>query len=79
MMHCTRRCIRGNVMATPIERYHADLKKINFTFDTAQEVAVQHTQQLYDALLQSFNKHKGYFQVLRDKLLLNRSHKKELN
>lgn len=69
--------MRSNMMNTPIERYHADLKKVNFTFDVAQEIAVQHTQQLYESLLHSFNKRKGYFQVLRDRLLLNKSQQRE--
>ncbi|KAB7624449.1 cell division protein ZapE [Alkalilimnicola sp. S0819] len=36
---------------TPWERYQADLKRPEFTHDPAQETAVRHLQQLYEALL----------------------------
>jgi cell division protein ZapE len=36
---------------TPLERYRADLLKPGFTRDAAQEMAVQHLQQLFDQLI----------------------------
>ncbi len=40
-------------MMTPLERYRADLKRDDFSYDAAQEEAVQHLQRLYEALLQA--------------------------
>lgn len=36
---------------TPLERYQADLLKPGFTRDTAQEMAIQHLQRLFDELV----------------------------
>lgn len=39
---------------TPWERYQLDLQQQEFTADTSQRVAVDHTQQLYDELLTEY-------------------------
>ncbi len=36
---------------TPLEKYHADLEREEFTHDPAQEMAVKHLQNLYEALV----------------------------
>ena len=36
---------------TPWELYQADLKREGFAYDSAQEMAVQHLQRLYDDLV----------------------------
>ena len=38
-------------MSTPWELYQADLQRDDFSYDAAQEMAVQHLQRLYDDLL----------------------------
>lgn len=40
-------------LATPIERYHADLQREDFQYDPAQQAAVEHLQRLYDDLVAS--------------------------
>src|SRR5690606_42110646 len=37
---------------TPWQRYQADLKRPDFSYDPAQERAVQHLQAIYEALLE---------------------------
>ncbi|MFD1261871.1 cell division protein ZapE [Entomomonas asaccharolytica] len=41
---------------TPLERYHADLKRPDFAKDPAQENAVNHLQRLFDDLVAAHNK-----------------------
>ena len=36
---------------TPLERYKQDLKRDDFSYDPAQEMAVEHLQRLYDDLV----------------------------
>ena len=38
-------------LATPIERYRADLQRDDFQYDAAQQAAVEHLQRLYDDLV----------------------------
>jgi cell division protein ZapE len=40
-------------MTTPLERYHQDLQRPDFIHDAAQKNIVEHTQQLYEALIQA--------------------------
>jgi cell division protein ZapE len=46
-------------MITPIQLYEKDLQRPDFAADVAQKDAVQRTQKLYEALLESVKKHHG--------------------
>lgn len=46
-------------MTTPLERYHQDLQRPGFIADATQENVVQHTQQLYDRLVEAVQKHQS--------------------
>ena len=56
-------------MTTPLERYHLDLQKNVLIEDAAQKQVVQHTQQLYDELIEAVKKHHSWLAVLSDKLM----------
>lgn len=47
--------------STPISCYEADLKKPNFREDASQRIAVEHLQQLHDALIKRQPKKRGFF------------------
>lgn len=55
---------------TPLQRYQADIRKPGFHFDPQQQYAVQHTQQLYDALVAAPARKKTLWQRLRGKPLI---------
>lgn len=57
-------------MSTPWELYQADLKRDDFSYDAAQEMAVKHLQRLYDDLVAANEKHqkKGLVGKLGGKL-----------
>lgn len=43
----------NNSTMTPLERYYEDLKRPDFSPDPAQELAVKHTQRLYEEMLKA--------------------------
>jgi cell division protein ZapE len=43
--------ISDNFLMTPLERYHADLQRDDFSYDPAQEMAVMKLQDMYERLL----------------------------
>ena len=45
-------------MSTPLELYQEDLKRDDFSYDEAQEMAVEHLQRLYDDLVADYEKSK---------------------
>lgn len=45
-------------MSTPLELYQEDLKRDDFSYDPAQEMAVKHLQRLYEDLVASYEKSK---------------------
>ncbi|WP_269617787.1 cell division protein ZapE [Zhongshania sp. BJYM1] len=48
-------------MSTPIQRYQHDLTQADFSYDPAQEYAVQCLQRLYDDLLAPLTRNMGFF------------------
>lgn len=56
-------------MSTPWELYQEDLKRDDFSYDAAQEMAVKHLQRLYDDLVADYeaNKNKGFMSKLFSK------------
>ncbi|MGB1091333.1 MAG: AFG1/ZapE family ATPase, partial [Oceanobacter sp.] len=56
-------------MSTPWELYQTDLKRDDFSYDSAQEMAVKHLQRLYDDLVaaEGQNQKKGLFSKLKKK------------
>lgn len=54
---------------TPLERYQTDLKKDGFSYDSAQEIAIGHLQDLFDRLVAAEKKKKvGRIATIRNKL-----------
>jgi len=53
---------------TPWERYQADLLRADFSEDSAQSIAVQHTQVLYDALLSECKHGEGLITIIKKTL-----------
>jgi len=46
-------------MSTPLELYRKDLERDDFSYDAAQEMAVEHLQRLYDDLVAEFEANKN--------------------
>lgn len=45
-------------MSTPLELYRKDLEREDFSYDAAQEMAVEHLQRLYDDLVAEYESNK---------------------
>ncbi len=61
-------------MTTPLKRYYQDLQRPDFIVDAAQKKVVEHTQLLYDKLIQAVQKPQNqvWFFMLYQKLFLSK-------
>ncbi|MFC3150653.1 cell division protein ZapE [Litoribrevibacter euphylliae] len=64
-------------MTTPLELYKKDLERDDFSYDSAQEMAVKHLQRLYEDLVAEYDKAKSRSKVASFSKVIKRKKKKE--